>query len=419
MPSHAFVISYGRLQRLVEQLHANSTPPDQPILLAQVQDMEDMEDGVYALKTELGYFDAYDFDRNNDTSLCPREHSDHITTFKLDGPTIVTNIVNHKSDQCRGAQRQITYNTHATYINKFANSTLERMKVSIRRRKLDNSPWPVKHNAQALDGQVIWVRRGWIIDDGEGRDDYKGEVAYIIDTDRLPPHMPDWRDLPLWLPSGDLIPVNTDNEPSTIAVINNPPLPGKFTVSTQGHVDQTIVDAILQPMLRHVRYESDIQMSYIAHQLSLAGHCVVTWTPDPSSSITVIVTDPAPGNEIVATVATDLTPGEASTMPATEEHDDSYARVKVPEFPRPGSALGPFVYPYATCPAAYEVKLYEDGCFACHHGKQYGVCNTLGPVAVFLGVTFDDEQAAHELCNQMNTAFLAGYRYHHQLFKGA
>ena len=78
-----------------------------------------------------------------------------------------------------------------------------RVRVRIRRTRPDGSPWPVKREAEILDGLELDLEYGWVIENDDRR--YPGEVAWLLRGDEVARRgLPDT--VPIWLPSGDLEP---------------------------------------------------------------------------------------------------------------------------------------------------------------------------------------------------------------------
>lgn len=76
-----------------------------------------------------------------------------------------------------------------------------RVRVRLRRARPDGSPWPVKPEAEPLDGRELDLEYGWVIEDDDSR--YPGEVAWLLRGDEVRRRgLPET--VPIWLPSGDL-----------------------------------------------------------------------------------------------------------------------------------------------------------------------------------------------------------------------
>lgn len=58
-----------------------------------------------------------------------------------------------------------------------------RVRVRLRRARPDGSPWPVKPEAEPLDGRELDLQYGWVIEDDDGR--YPGEVAWLLRSDEV------------------------------------------------------------------------------------------------------------------------------------------------------------------------------------------------------------------------------------------
>lgn len=77
-----------------------------------------------------------------------------------------------------------------------------RVRVRLRRARPDGSPWPVKPEAEPLDGRELDLMYGWVMDED---DPYPGEVAWLLLSDeQLRRGLPET--VPIWVASGDLEP---------------------------------------------------------------------------------------------------------------------------------------------------------------------------------------------------------------------